>query len=176
MGCPRSLQHYFQYQVAIKPFYGLAGRLCLSSLECLGHVSPLRKLTLKESDWETPSLGAWGTGWECVLSSLEAPQITIFKQMRGAERALPVLGIAYGLERLVCSLSHSRLNVTECGLGFSYYNLNCLCVVGSFRAFYILEQALLRIASARVFGVFYPACDMFLNLVWIYNRLTARLS
>ncbi len=100
------------------------------------------------------------------------PQITIFEQMRGAKCILPVLEIAYGLERLVCALSCSRLNVTECELGFSYYNLNCLCAVGSFRVFYILAQALLRVASAEFFGGFYPACDMFLNLVCLYNQLT----
>ncbi|AUG33792.1 Glycine--tRNA ligase alpha subunit [Candidatus Hodgkinia cicadicola] len=170
-GLSHSLQHYFQYQVVIKPFYGLAGRLYLSSLECLGYVSSLYKLTLKESNWESSSLCAWGTGWECVLNSLEVSQITIFKQMCGIKCMLPVLEIAYGLERLVCALSCSRLNVTECELGFSYYNLNCLCVVDSFRVFYILERALLRAAGAKFFGVFYPACDMFLNLVCLYNQL-----
>ncbi len=86
---------------------------------------------------------------------------TVFKQMRGMKCTLPVLAAAYGLERLVCSLSRLRLNVTERALGFSYYNLNCPCAVNSFRVFYILEQALLRIVSAKFFGVcVYPAGDV----------------
>lgn len=89
---------------------------------------------------------------------------------------LPVLEIAYGLERLVCAFSCSRLDVTECELGFSYYNLNCVCVFDSFRVFSILEQALLRLVSARFFGVYYPACDVFLNLVCLYNQLMTEVK
>ncbi|AUG91323.1 Glycine--tRNA ligase alpha subunit [Candidatus Hodgkinia cicadicola] len=175
-GLSHSLQHYFQYQVIIKPFYGLAGRLYLSSLERLGYVSCLYKLTLRESNWESSSLCAWGTGWECVLNSLEVSQITIFKRICGIKCVLPILEIAYGLERLVCALSCSRLDATECELGFSYYNLNCLCVFDSLRMFSILEQALRRLAGAKFFGVYYPACDMFLNLVCLYNQLTAEVK
>ncbi len=66
-----------------------------------------------------------------------------------------------------------RFMVTECELGFSYYNLNCLCSLDSFRVFYILERAALRIVSAKLFARFCPACDMFLNLfvcITAYDR------
>ncbi len=72
------------------------------------------------------------------------PQITIFKQVCGTECVFRVLETAYGLERLVCALS---------GLGFSHHDLNCLCAFDSFRAFCVLERALLRSFSEGVFCI-----------------------
>ncbi len=101
-------------------------------------------------------------------------QITIFRQICGIKCALPVLEIAYGMERLVSALTCSRLNVTECELGFCYYNLNCVRVLNSFRTFSILERTLQRVAELKFFGVYYPACDLFLNLVSVYNQLVIK--
>ncbi len=101
-------------------------------------------------------------------------QITTFKQICGIKCALPVLEIAYGVERLVCALSPSRLSISECELGFCHYNLNCVSALSSFRTFSILERALLSVTKLEFFGVYYPACDLFLNLVFVYNQLVAK--
>ncbi|XXM93326.1 MAG: glycine--tRNA ligase subunit alpha [Candidatus Hodgkinia cicadicola] len=175
-GLSFSLQHYFQYQVVIKPFYGLVSQLYLSSLKRLGRVPSLHRLILRESNWESSSLCAWGIGWECILNSLEVSQITVFKQICGIKCSVPVLEIAYGLERLVCALTASRLSVTERELGFNYYNASCICVSEAFRVFFALEQALRRLLNLNFFGVYYPAYSTFLHLVCVYNQLTAKLK
>ncbi|ATY93455.1 Glycine--tRNA ligase alpha subunit [Candidatus Hodgkinia cicadicola] len=175
-GLSYSLQQHFQYQVIIKPFYGLAGKLCLESLKGLGYSASLHKLVFKQSNWESSSLCAWGTGWECVINSLEVAQITLFRQICGLKCDLPVLEISYGLERLVCSLSSSRISLSECELGFNYYNLNCVCVTSSFQMFRVLEQNMRYLARFEFFGSFYPVYDLFLSLVFIYNQLVSKIS
>ncbi|XXM90145.1 glycine--tRNA ligase subunit alpha [Candidatus Hodgkinia cicadicola] len=175
-GLSFSLQRYFQYQVVIKPFCGLAGGLFLESVRALGYLPALHRLVLRRSDWESSSLCAWGVGWECVLNSIEVAQITLFRQVCGVRCALPVLEIAYGLERLACALLPSRFVVTECELGFNYYNLDCLRVVSSLLIFCLLERELRQLALLKFFGVYYPVYDGFLHLVCVYNQLVARVK
>ena len=97
---PNRLQHYYQFQVIIKPSPDNIQELYLESLKKLG-IDPLaHDIRFVEDDWESPTLGAWGLGWEVWLDGMEVTQFTYFQQVGGIE-CRPVSGeITYGLERL----------------------------------------------------------------------------
>ncbi len=103
---PNRLQHYYQYQVVLKPNPDNIIDLYFASLEALG-VDPLvHDLRLVEDNWESPTLGAWGLGWEVWLNGMEITQFTYFQQAGGLE-CRPVTGeITYGLERLAMYLQN----------------------------------------------------------------------
>ncbi|WP_419915058.1 glycine--tRNA ligase subunit alpha [Hoeflea sp.] len=97
---PNRLQHYYQYQVLLKPSPPNLQELYLGSLEAIGIDPLLHDLRFVEDDWESPTLGAWGLGWECWCDGMEVSQFTYFQQVCGIECA-PVSGeLTYGLERL----------------------------------------------------------------------------
>ena len=112
---PNRLQHYYQYQVVMKPNPDNILELYLGSLKALG-VDPLvHDLRFVEDNWESPTLGAWGLGWEVWLNGMEVTQFTYFQQAGGLE-CRPVLGeITYGLERLACTCRTSTTSSTWCG-------------------------------------------------------------
>lgn len=97
---PNRLQHYYQYQVILKPSPDNIQELYLESLKMLG-IDPLKHdIRFVEDDWESPTLGAWGLGWEVWCDGMEVTQFTYFQQVGGIE-CKPVSGeITYGLERL----------------------------------------------------------------------------
>jgi len=97
---PNRLQHYYQYQVILKPSPPDLQELYLRSLEVIG-VDPLKHdIRFVEDDWESPTLGAWGLGWEVWCDGMEVTQFTYFQQMGGFD-CKPVAGeLTYGLERL----------------------------------------------------------------------------
>ncbi len=101
---PNRLQHYYQYQVVMKPAPENILELYIGSLVALG-VDPLvHDLRFVEDNWESPTLGAWGLGWEVWLDGMEVTQFTYFQQVGGLE-CRPVMGeITYGLERLAMYL------------------------------------------------------------------------
>lgn len=101
---PNRLQHYYQFQVVIKPSPDNIQDLYLGSLRALG-VDPLvHDIRFVEDNWESPTLGAWGLGWEVWLNGMEITQFTYFQQIGGLE-CRPVTGeITYGLERLAMYL------------------------------------------------------------------------
>jgi glycyl-tRNA synthetase alpha chain len=101
---PNRLQHYYQYQVVLKPSPLAIQDLYLESLESLG-INPLEHdIRFVEDDWESPTLGAWGLGWEVWLDGMEVTQFTYFQEV-GSLACKPVLGeITYGLERLAMYL------------------------------------------------------------------------
>jgi len=101
---PNRLQHYYQYQVALKPSPLNIQDLYLGSLQELG-IDPKRNdIRFVEDDWESPTLGAWGLGWEVWLNGMEVTQFTYFQEVGGIA-CRPVLGeITYGLERLTMYL------------------------------------------------------------------------
>ncbi len=101
---PNRLQHYYQYQVAMKPNPDNIVELYFDSLKALG-VDPLvHDLRLVEDNWESPTLGAWGLGWEVWLNGMEVTQFTYFQQVGGID-CKPITGeITYGLERLAMYL------------------------------------------------------------------------
>jgi glycyl-tRNA synthetase alpha chain len=97
---PNRLQHYYQYQVILKPNPSDLQELYLGSLEAIGIDPLLHDIRFVEDDWESPTLGAWGLGWECWCDGMEVSQFTYFQQVCGIECA-PVSGeLTYGLERL----------------------------------------------------------------------------
>ncbi len=101
---PNRLQHYYQFQVVLKPSPDDIQDLYLDSLRALG-IDPARHdIRFVEDDWESPTLGAWGLGWEVWLNGMEVTQFTYFQEVGGL-RCRPVLGeITYGLERLAMYL------------------------------------------------------------------------
>jgi glycyl-tRNA synthetase alpha chain len=97
---PNRLQHYYQYQVILKPNPPNLQELYLGSLEAIGIDPLVHDIRFVEDDWESPTLGAWGLGWECWCDGMEVSQFTYFQQACGIECA-PVSGeLTYGLERL----------------------------------------------------------------------------
>ena len=101
---PNRLQHYFQFQVLLKPSPDNFQDLYLGSLVALGFDTLVHDIRFVEDDWESPTLGAWGLGWEVWLNGMEVSQFTYFQQVGGLE-CHPVSGeITYGIERLAMYL------------------------------------------------------------------------
>ena len=97
---PNRLQHYFQFQVLLKPSPDDFQELYLGSLQALGFDTLVHDIRFVEDNWESPTLGAWGLGWEVWLNGMEVTQFTYFQQVGGLE-CHPVSGeITYGIERL----------------------------------------------------------------------------
>ncbi len=167
-----------QYQVIIKPF-----KLSLSKIEeiyvdSLGFLNVLRfDFCFKRSFWESPSLNAWGKGYECKLNSVEVSQITVFECMLGKRLDFGVLEITYGLERLISVLNpfwlkSFLLSSKEC----EFANvLGCVSVIHQFRLFNLYETYLHKIMSTGVL-LFCFVYNAFLEMVFIYNVLCASLS
>ena len=98
------LQHYYQYQVVLKPAPANILELYLGSLEALGFDLKANDIRFVEDDWENPTLGCWGLGWEVWLNGMEVTQFTYFQQVGGID-CKPITGeITYGLERLAMYL------------------------------------------------------------------------
>ena len=103
---PNRLQHYYQFQVILKPSPANLQDLYLQSLYAIGIDPKLHDLRFVEDDWENPTLGAWGLGWEVWCDGMEVSQFTYFQQVAGFE-CNPVSGeLTYGLERLACYLQN----------------------------------------------------------------------
>jgi len=101
---PNRLQHYYQFQVLLKPSPPDLQELYLGSLRAIGLDTGLHDVRFVEDDWESPTLGAWGLGWECWCDGMEVSQFTYFQQVCGIECA-PVSGeLTYGLERIAMYL------------------------------------------------------------------------
>ncbi|WP_218696282.1 glycine--tRNA ligase subunit alpha [Acinetobacter harbinensis] len=101
---PNRLQHYYQFQVVLKPNPDNIQQLYLDSLKAIGIDPLVHDIRFVEDNWESPTLGAWGLGWEVWLNGMEVTQFTYFQQVGGIE-CYPVTGeITYGLERLAMYL------------------------------------------------------------------------
>jgi glycyl-tRNA synthetase alpha chain len=97
---PNRLQHYYQFQVTLKPSPADIQDLYLKSLAAIGIDTSVHDIRFVEDDWESPTLGAWGLGWECWCDGMEVTQFTYFQQVGGFD-CKPVSGeLTYGLERL----------------------------------------------------------------------------
>jgi len=101
---PNRLQHYFQYQVVIKPSPDHIQEIYLESLMGLGIDPRDHDIRFVEDDWESPTLGAWGLGWEVWLDGMEITQFTYFQQIGGFDCEAVTVEITYGLERLAMFL------------------------------------------------------------------------
>ena len=186
---PNRLQHYYQYQVVLKPSPKDIQELYLDSLKMLG-IDPLEHdIRFVEDNWESPTLGAWGLGWEVWLNGMEVTQFTYFQQVGGLE-CKPVMGeITYGLERIAMYLqdvdSIFDLVWTEGPQGVvtyrdvfhqneveqSTYNFECADVDYLFTYFDYCETQSKQLIKK---GLPLPAYEMVLKASHTFNLLDAR--
>jgi glycyl-tRNA synthetase alpha chain len=119
---PNRLQHYYQYQVILKPSPADAQALVLESYRAIGIDPALHDIRFVEDDWESPTLGAWGLGWEVWCDGMEVTQFTYFQQVGGIVTVLPSSEFTYGLERLAMYVQgvESVYDLDFNGAGVSY--------------------------------------------------------
>ncbi len=182
---PNRLQHYYQFQVILKPSPEDIQSLYIESLKALG-IDPLEHdIRFIEDDWESPTLGAWGLGWEVWLDGMEVTQFTYFQQAGGHD-LMPVSGeITYGLERLamylqgvdnvfdiewVNGISYSEVHLRN-EVEFSRYNFEEADVDMLFSLFDIYEKECQRLVDK---GLILPAYDYCLKCSHTFNLLDAR--
>ncbi len=182
---PNRLQHYYQYQVLMKPSPNNLQDLYLESLFNLG-IDPLEHdIRFVEDDWENPTLGAWGLGWEVWLDGMEITQFTYFQQAGGID-LFPISGeITYGLERIAMYLQkvdnvfdliwtpgikygdvHHQSEVE-----YSRYNFEVADVDMLFRLFEMYEREALRAVDRKIVLAAYDYC---LKCSHTFNLLEAR--
>jgi glycyl-tRNA synthetase alpha chain len=182
---PNRLQHYYQYQVVLKPSPANIQDLYLESLKNLGIDPKEHDIRFVEDDWESPTLGAWGLGWEVWLDGMEVTQFTYFQQVGGLD-CRPVLGeITYGLERLAMYLQDKE-NVYDLvwtpGVKYgdvyhqneveqSRYNFELSNTDMLFRHFGEFEGEAKRLMEAQCV---LPAYEMVLKSSHTFNLLDAR--
>ena len=186
---PFRLQHYYQYQVVIKPSPDDIQALYLNSLAEIGIDTTVHDIRFVEDNWESPTLGAWGLGWEVWLNGMEITQFTYFQQVGGLE-CRPVTGeITYGLERLAMYLQdvESIFDViwTDGPLGrISYrdvyhqneveqskYNFEHADIDSLFHAFDLAEHDCQRLIEL---DLALPAYEQMLTASHTFNLLDAR--
>jgi glycyl-tRNA synthetase alpha chain len=182
---PNRLQHYYQYQVVLKPSPPDIQALYLESLKALGVNPREHDVRFVEDDWESPTLGAWGLGWEVWLDGMEVTQFTYFQEVGGLP-CKPVLGeITYGIERLALYLQGKEsifdLVWTD-GVTYgdvyhqneveqSRYNFELANVGLLFEAFKNFEAEALRLVGEKCV---LPAYEMVLRCSHAFNLLDAR--
>jgi glycyl-tRNA synthetase alpha chain len=182
---PNRLQHYYQFQVVLKPSPDNIQELYLDSLRALGIDTQKNDIRFVEDDWENPTLGAWGLGWEVWLNGMEVTQFTYFQEVGGLS-CKPVLGeITYGLERLAMYLQgkdnlfdlvwtpgitygdvYHQNEVEQSRYNFEFSDANWL-----FEQFKNYEQQATRIIEA---GLPLPAYELALKCSHTFNLLDAR--
>lgn len=186
---PNRLQHYYQFQVVIKPSPDNIQELYLGSLEALGIDTETHDIRFVEDDWESPTLGAWGLGWEVWLNGMEVTQFTYFQQAGGLE-CKPVTGeITYGLERFAMYVqgvesvydlvwSDGPFGKITYGDVFhqneveqSDYNFNHADTDYLFKSFTFYEGEVARLLAA---DLVLPAYEMVLKASHAFNLLDAR--
>ena len=182
---PNRLQHYFQFQVILKPSPDDFQDLYLASLESLGINFRRDDVRFVEDDWESPTLGAWGLGWEVWLNGMEISQFTYFQQVGGLD-CRPVTGeITYGLERIALYLQGvDSVFDLQWNKNFSYgdlyhqneveqsaYNFEHAAVPELFHHFEACEAACSRLLEAQLP---LPAYEQVLQASHTFNLLDAR--
>ncbi len=182
---PNRLQHYYQYQVVLKPSPVDILDRYLGSLAAIGIDTASNDVRFVEDDWESPTLGAWGLGWEVWLNGMEVTQFTYFQEV-GSLKCQPITGeITYGLERIAMYLqgveSVYDLRWTE-GITYrdvfhqneveqSAYNFEHADVALLFRHFDDHEREAMRLIEA---GLALPAYERVLDCSHTFNLLDAR--
>ncbi len=186
---PNRLQHYYQFQVVLKPSPDNIQELYLESLKALGLDPLVHDIRFVEDNWESPTLGAWGLGWEIWLNGMEVTQFTYFQQVGGLE-CYPVTGeLTYGLERIAMYLqgvdSVYDLVWTEGPDGvvtygdvfhqqeveMSTYNFEHADTEFLFHSFDVYERESSRLIEA---GLALPAYEQVLKASHTFNLLDAR--
>jgi len=183
---PNRLQHYYQFQVIMKPSPKKIQDIYLDSLKSFGINPAHHDIRFVEDDWESPTLGAWGLGWEVWLDGMEITQFTYFQQVGGINLSPITVEITYGVERIamylqdVDSVFDIKWNkeilyrdiYLEPEKEYSIYNFeesdaNMLRTI-----FDVFEQEGKRLLNGR--GLIYPAYDYCLKCSHIFNLLDAR--
>lgn len=186
---PNRLQHYYQFQVVLKPSPINIQELYLGSLKMLGLDTSIHDVRFVEDNWESPTLGAWGLGWEVWLNGMEVTQFTYFQQVGGLECS-PVTGeITYGLERIAMYLqgvssvydlvwADGPMGKVTYGDVFhqnevemSAYNFEQAEVENLFHQFDTCERESQRMIEA---GLPLPAYELVLKASHTFNLLDAR--
>ncbi|MEW6103457.1 MAG: glycine--tRNA ligase subunit alpha [bacterium] len=182
---PNRLCHYYQFQVIIKPIPDDIQDVYLESLNALGAEPNLHDIRFVEDDWESPTLGAGGLGWEVWLDGMEITQFTYFQQMASIHLNPPSCEITYGLERIAMYLQEKDNvfnlvwnNSTTYGdvhlegeVQFSKFNFKMADPNSHFELFGIYEKESLNLLKK---GLFLPAYDYLLKCSHIFNILDAR--
>ncbi|HXZ00384.1 MAG TPA: glycine--tRNA ligase subunit alpha [Stellaceae bacterium] len=183
---PNRLQHYYQFQVILKPAPAESQQLYLDSLAALGIDSRRHDIRFVEDDWESPTLGAWGLGWEVWLDGMEVSQYTYFQQVGGIECDPVSTELTYGLERLamyvqgvenVYDLDYNGAGVTygevfkRAEIEFSAYNFEYADTKLLFRHFADAEQECQALLT-RALPL--PAYDQCIKASHAFNLLDAR--
>tara|TARA_Y100001968_G_scaffold319717_1_gene351644 strand:- start:169 stop:1038 length:870 start_codon:yes stop_codon:yes gene_type:complete len=182
---PNRAQHYFQYQVLIKPSLNGIQEIYLSSLEALGISGKDHDIRFVEDNWESPTLGAWGVGWEVWLDGMEVTQFTYFQQCGGLDCKPVSIEITYGLERLamylqevesIWDLSWNRklkygdiwlpFEKGQCRYNFEESNSNNLRIL-----FEIYEEEAKQLIAKKLSA---PSLDYVLKCSHTFNLLEAR--
>ncbi len=182
---PNRLQHYFQFQVILKPSPDNILELYLDSLRALGIDPSEHDIRFVEDDWESPTLGAWGLGWEVWLNGMEVTQFTYFQQVGGIDLFPTSVEITYGLERL-CMYLQGKESVYELRWNdkvtyghiyhqneveqscFNFEKSNASLLLDHFKEF---EGEALRLAEL---GLLWPAYDYVMKCSHTFNLLDAR--
>ena len=182
---PNRLQHYYQYQVLIKPAPSNIIDLYLQSLAALGIEPAAHDIRFVEDDWESPTVGAWGLGWEVWLDGMEVTQFTYFQQVGGIDMDLVPAEITYGIERIAMFVQKVEnvydlqwVGDVEYGdvhhqgeVEFSRYNFEVADTAMLFSLFSMYEEEAARILTA---GLVLPAYDYVLKCSHTFNLLDAR--
>ncbi len=182
---PNRLQHYYQYQVILKPHPENVVELYMDSLRAIGINPDEHDVRLVEDNWESPTLGAWGLGWEVWLDGMEITQFTYFQQCGGIDCKPVCAEITYGLERLATFIQKkdSVFDIVWVGdityrdvhhqgeVEHSHYNFEIADTEMLFNAFNMFEKEALRVIEA---GFVLPAYDYVLKCSHTFNLLDAR--
>ena len=182
---PNRLQHYYQYQVILKPSPVDVQELYLDSLRALG-IDPMKHdIRFVEDDWESPTLGAWGIGWEVWLDGMEITQFTYFQQAGGIDLKPVCVELTYGLERIAMYIQGVDSvfdlvwadNVTygdvhhQGEVEWSHFNFEEADVAMHFKMFEMCEEESRRLIEK---GLVLPAYDYCLKCSHLFNILDAR--
>ncbi|MCB5261384.1 MAG: glycine--tRNA ligase subunit alpha [Candidatus Cloacimonetes bacterium] len=182
---PNRFQHYYQFQVIIKPCPDDIQDLYLKSLAAIGIQIEKHDIRFVEDDWESPTLGAWGLGWEVWLDGMEISQFTYFQQV-GSVDVFPIcVELTYGLERLAMyiqdvadyrQLSYSKSSTYaqlyfDREVEYSAYNFEHADTALLFQLFAQYEGESQKLIKH---GLVYPAYDMLLKSSHTFNLLDAR--
>ena len=183
---PNRLQHYYQFQVLIKPSPKEIKNMYLNSLSSIGINHEEHDIRFVEDDWESPTLGAAGLGWEVWCDGMEVTQFTYFQQMAGVECKPVSVEITYGLERL-CMFIQNKKSVFDLiwndeGITykdvfhqsekeFSAYNFEYANTDNLFKIFEMLEEETKLLVEKKIS---LPAYDQCLKCSHVFNILDAR--
>ncbi len=182
---PNRVQKHFQYQVILKPAPENSQQLYIDSLKALGIDLKKNFLSFEEDNWESPTLGAWGVGWQVMLNGLEITQFTYFQQAGGVDLYPVSLEITYGIERLGLFLAgKDNIYDLEWGGGISYrdlrykeevqfseFNFKEANIESLQKNFELYENEVKHLIEKKLY---LPAYDYALKLSHLFNLLDAR--